>query len=161
MKAGEPLTVREASFISLLMGHTERTGAATVRFTMHVDGSLDGQINIKSEYSRQLERAERECAAPARRGCAAARWQPHRTAGQARPRQAQQGRGAQGCAPRQQERTLRARRRWAAAAVPLLVARRSGPPLPAPPSAATSYDSETPDEITNEALFRACRAYGL
>ena len=23
------------------MGHTERTGAATVRFTMHVDGSLD------------------------------------------------------------------------------------------------------------------------
>ena len=63
MKAGEPLTVREASFISLLMGHTERTGAATVRFTMHVDGSLDGQINIKSEYSRQLERAERECAA--------------------------------------------------------------------------------------------------
>ena len=41
MKAGEPLTVREASFISLLMGHTERTGAATVRFTMHVDGSLD------------------------------------------------------------------------------------------------------------------------
>ena len=47
MKAGEPLTVREASFISLLMGHTERTGAATVRFTMHVDGSLDGQINIR------------------------------------------------------------------------------------------------------------------
>ena len=31
MKAGKPLTVREASFISLLMGHTERTGAATVR----------------------------------------------------------------------------------------------------------------------------------
>ena len=23
------------------------------------------------------------------------------------------------------------------------------------------YDSETPDEITNEALYRACRAYGL
>ena len=36
---------------------------------------------------------------------------------------------------------------------------RSGPLLPAPLSPA--YDSETPDEITNEALLRACRAYGL
>ena len=51
MKAGEPLTVREASFISLLMGHTERTGAATVRFTMHVDGSLDGQIANTQVFS--------------------------------------------------------------------------------------------------------------
>ena len=51
MKAGEPLTVREASFISLLMGHTERTGAATVRFTMHVDGSLDGQIAKTQVFS--------------------------------------------------------------------------------------------------------------
>ena len=28
-------------------------------------------------------------------------------------------------------------------------------------SSVSGYDSETPDEITNEALFRACRAYGL
>ena len=55
MKGGEPLTVREASFISLLMGHAERTDAATVRFTMHLDGSLDGQINLMSQYTRTHE----------------------------------------------------------------------------------------------------------
>ena len=41
MKGGEPLTVREASFISSLMGHAEHIDAATVRFTMHTDGSLE------------------------------------------------------------------------------------------------------------------------
>ena len=120
MKAGEPLTVREASFISLLMGHTERTGAATVRFTMHVDGSLDGQINIKSEYSRQLERAERECAG----ACATA----------------------------------------APAAAPACEAGQARPPAKRASSAGSSvcgYDSEAPEEIQNEALYRACRAYGL
>ena len=50
MKGGEPLTMREASFISSLMGHAQHIDAATVRFTMHIDGSLDGQINLKSEY---------------------------------------------------------------------------------------------------------------
>ena len=60
MKGGEPLTMREASFISSLMGHAQHIDAATVRFTMHIDGSLDGQINLKSEYTRELERAERE-----------------------------------------------------------------------------------------------------
>ena len=43
MKGGEPLTMREASFISSLMGHAQHIDAATVRFTMHIDGSLDGQ----------------------------------------------------------------------------------------------------------------------
>ena len=52
--------MREASFISSLMGHAQHIDAATVRFTMHIDGSLDGQINLKSEYTRELERAERE-----------------------------------------------------------------------------------------------------
>ena len=69
MKGGEPLTMCEASFISSLMGHAQHIDAATVRFTMHIDGSLDGQINLKSEYTRELERAEREragtCAAAA------------------------------------------------------------------------------------------------
>ena len=37
------------------MGHAEHIDAATVRFTMHTDGSLDGQINLKSEYTRELE----------------------------------------------------------------------------------------------------------
>ena len=60
MKGGEPLTMREASFISSLMGHAQHIDAATVRFTMHIDGSLDGQINLKSEYTRELERADRE-----------------------------------------------------------------------------------------------------
>ena len=129
MKGGEPLTMREASFISSLMGHAQHIDAATVRFTMHIDGSLDGQINLKSEYTRELERAEREragtcasrrarrraCGSVVRsRGCTAACRQPHNPAGQARP--------AQGCAPRRQERALRARRRCAAAAFALLVA---------------------------------------
>ena len=69
MKGGEPLTMREASFISSLMGHAQHIDAATVRFTMHIDGSLDGQINLKSEYTRELERAERDSA---RRGGALA-----------------------------------------------------------------------------------------
>ena len=57
----------------------------------------------------------------------------------------------------------RAATRWAAAAVPLLVARRA-PPAKRASSAGSSvcgYDSETPHEIQNEALYRACRAYGL
>ena len=54
MKAGKPLTVREASFISLLMGHTERTGAATVRFTMHVDGSLSTGRSPKRKFFHSL-----------------------------------------------------------------------------------------------------------
>ena len=32
MKGGEPLTMREASFISSLMGHAQHIDAATVRF---------------------------------------------------------------------------------------------------------------------------------
>ena len=44
MKGGEPLTMREASFISSLMGHAQHIDAAidaaTVRFTMHIDGKL-------------------------------------------------------------------------------------------------------------------------
>ena len=44
MKAGKPLTVREASFISLLMGHTERTGAATVRLA-RADSAAPGPTN--------------------------------------------------------------------------------------------------------------------
>ena len=38
MKAGEPLTVREASFISLLMGHTKKER----RKTDTREGSVDG-----------------------------------------------------------------------------------------------------------------------
>ena len=60
----------------------------------------------------------------------------------------------------------RAATRWAAAAVPLLVARRAPPAKRAScaGSSVCGYDSETPEEIQNEALFRgswACRAYGL
>ena len=34
MKGGEPLTLREASFISSLMGHAQHIDAAPARFTM-------------------------------------------------------------------------------------------------------------------------------
>ena len=105
MKGGEPLTMREASFISSLMGHAQHIDVATVRFTMHIDGSLDGQINLKSEYTRELERAEREragtCAtaapaaapatAPAAQSYAAAAAQP--LAGSLTMRPAKRGRG--------------------------------------------------------------------
>ena len=124
MKGGEPLTMREASFISSLMGHAQHIDAATVRFTMHIDGSLDGQINLKSEYTRELERAERERAGT----------------------NALSARG-DGVPPRRS-------RSSSPDAPPAKRASSAG-------SSVSGYDSETPDEITNEALFRACRAYGL
>ena len=57
MKGGEPLTMREASFISSLMGHAQHIDAATVRFTMHIDGSLDGQINLAALAKRGPRRS--------------------------------------------------------------------------------------------------------
>ena len=124
MKGGEPLTMREASFISSLMGHAQHIDAATVRFTMHIDGSLDGQINLKSEYTRELERAERERAGT----------------------NALSARG-DGVPPRRSRSSS-----------------PDAPPAKRASSAGSSvcgYDSEAPEEIQNEALYRACRAYGL
>ena len=40
MKAGEPLTVREASFISLLMGHTPNTVLELFGIAKHLSLSL-------------------------------------------------------------------------------------------------------------------------
>ena len=59
MKGGEPLTMREASFISSLMGHAQHIDAATVRFTMHIDGSLDGQTPApRSRYEEVAEEGQ-------------------------------------------------------------------------------------------------------
>ena len=63
MKGGEPLTMREASFISSLMGHAQHIDAATVRFTMHIDGSLDGQINLAALAKRGGRRRPQEAVA--------------------------------------------------------------------------------------------------
>ena len=85
----------------------------------------------------------------------AARWQPHRTPGQARP--------AQGCAPRRQEYALSARGDGG----PPRRSRSSSPDAPPAKRASSAgssvcgYDSEAPEKIQNEALYRACRAYGL
>ena len=50
MKAGKPLTVREASFISFDGTHRAHRRGHRALHHARVDGSLDGQINIKSEY---------------------------------------------------------------------------------------------------------------
>ena len=136
----------------------------------YLDGSIDGQINLKSQYTRELERAaEREragtcataapAAAPAAQSYAAAAAQPPAYSLTIWPAK----RGRRKAAPRVDRNALSAR----GDGVPPRRSRSSSPDAPPAKRASSAgssvcgYDSEAPEEIQNEALYRACRAYGL